>query len=191
MKNEYLFDFVKDNQNLLIETERLILEPIIEAHAPLLWSLLQDEKLYRFIPQDPPTLESLQQRYKKWSARTSPDKKEIWLNWAVCAREQDHYIGHFQAGFSEKKGFSIAYTIGSRFQGQGYATEGMASVINFLRVKMNATHIKSWVDTRNEPSIRLMNRLGIEQIQVIKNADNFKGSISHEFVFELKTKNLQ
>ena len=176
---------IKNDGDLLIETERLILEPTTEAHAPLLWPLLQDESLYHFIPQNPPSIEDLKKVYRAWSARKSPDGKEIWLNWVVRLRSSGQYIGQFQSGFDEKNGFSIAYTIGKSYQKQGYATEGMAGVIEFLFLKMNAKSIKSWVDTRNEPSIRLMKRLGFQSIQTINNADTFKGSPSNEVVFEL------
>src|ERR1700686_445875 len=119
MHKDYL-ELVKDDQNLLIATERLVLEPILESHAPLLLPVLQDETLYGFIPQDPPSLENLQHRYKIWRARRSPDGREIWLNWAGRQRAGD-YIGHFQAGFDEKNGFAVAYTLGSNYQRQGYA----------------------------------------------------------------------
>lgn len=186
LKNQSILSLIKDDNNLLIETENLVLEPTVEKHAPFLLPLLQDESLYRFIPQNPPSFESLQKLYKAWSARTSPDGKEIWLNWMVRHRATGDYMGHFQAGFDEKNGFVIAYTLGTAYQRKGYATEGLRGVIEFLHTKMKARSIKAWVDTRNEPSIRLVKRLGFEQSQFIKNADEFKGSVSDEFVFELK-----
>lgn len=183
-------DLVADDDNLRIETDRLVLEPTVEPHAPLLWPLLQEENLYRFIPQAPPSIESLKRLYKVWEARKSPDEKEIWLNWVANCPDADQYIGQFQAGFDKENGFSIAYTVGKNYQRQSYATEGVTAIIGFLQTRMNAQSIKSWVDTRNEPSIRLMKRLGFRQVQTIKSADTFKGAVSDEFLFELKIQNL-
>ena len=115
----------------------------------------------------------------------SPDGSEVWLNWVARHRSNGECIGQLQAGFDEKNGFSVAYTIAKPHQRQGYASEGLERIIQFLHAKMNAQSIKAWVDTRNEPSIRLMKRLGFKQIEFIQNADEFKGTKSDEFVFEL------
>lgn len=179
---------ISDDSNLKIKTDHLMLEPIIEDHAEVMWPLLQDSSLYMYIPQNPPTMNELKKRYQMWSQRKSPDESEIWLNWVARNRLTCELIGQFQAGFDEKNGFSVAYTIAKPYQRQAYATEGLSAIIGFLRLKMQAQNIKAWVDTRNEASIRLMQRLGFEQTQLIKNADEFKGTASDEFVFELKTK---
>jgi RimJ/RimL family protein N-acetyltransferase len=185
-KDQTVLSLISNDCNLLLETESLVLEPTVEQHAPLLFPLLQDESLYRYLPQDPPSLEALQKRYKAWSARKSPDGQEIWLNWMARHRVTGNYLGHFQSGFDEKNGFMVAYTLGTPYQKQGYAAEGLRAVIDFLHTRMNAQSIKAWIDTRNEPSIRLVKRLGFEQVQFIKDADKFKGSVSDEFVFELR-----
>jgi ribosomal-protein-alanine N-acetyltransferase len=185
--NESFKSLISKDSNLVIETDRLVLEPITIEHADKMFLLLQDELLYKFIPSDPPVMEALKNRYQRWQARQSPDGKEVWLNWAAKGRNTPHYIGHFQSGWDEKNGFSIAYIVGVEFQKQGYAREAVASVISFLKTKMNAGKIKSWVDTRNQASICLMKRLGFEKVEVIKSADEFKGSKSDEYIFELKT----
>lgn len=178
-------DLVSDDRNLVIETARLTLEPVVEDHAPKMLPLLLDEALYIYVPQDPPNLDELRRRYKLWGTRKSPDGSEIWLNWMARERATGECIGHFQAGYDHKNGFSVAYTVGRTFQRRGYATESLGGVVNFLRSKMNAQSVKAWVDTRNLASIRLLRGLGFVQVQVIEDADEFKGTKSDEFVFEL------
>ena len=77
---------LSDDKNLIINTKRLILEPVVENHAILLCPVLSDESLYTFVPQNPPTLEELRNRYRIWSKRRSPDGLEIWLNWIARDR---------------------------------------------------------------------------------------------------------
>jgi [ribosomal protein S5]-alanine N-acetyltransferase len=48
------------------------------------------------------------------------------------------------------------------------------------------TIFKAWTDTRNLASHKLLERLGFTKIEEIKNADEFKGSVSHEFVYALE-----
>jgi [ribosomal protein S5]-alanine N-acetyltransferase len=45
---------------------------------------------------------------------------------------------------------------------------------------------KAWTDTRNLASHRLLEKLGFTKIEEIKNADEFKGSVSDEFVYSLE-----
>ncbi len=45
--------------------------------------------------------------------------------------------------------------------------------------------IRAETDTRNDRSAALLQRLGFVQIEKKENADHFKDSPSHEFVYEL------
>lgn len=44
------------DEKLRIETDRLVLEPILPAHAKEMVVLLRAPDLYNFVPQDPPEL---------------------------------------------------------------------------------------------------------------------------------------
>ncbi len=175
-----------DDLSLVLETDRLVLEPITTDHVEKILQILSSETLYQYIPGNPPSSESLKKTYGFWQNRKSPDSKEIWLNWAAKSKTTNKYIGHFQAGWDNQNGFSIAYTVGVQFQKQGFAKEAVSSVIDFLVSHFNAETIRAWIDTRNLASIHLMKSLGFTQSSFIKNADEFKGSKSDEFVFELK-----
>jgi hypothetical protein len=90
---------IPSDERLRIETERLILEPINKAHASEMVAVLSSPELYHFVPQEPPTLSELEVRYQKWESRCSPDKTELWLNWAARRKNDNCLIAHFQAGF--------------------------------------------------------------------------------------------
>jgi [ribosomal protein S5]-alanine N-acetyltransferase len=175
-----------DDLSLVLETDRLLLEPITTDHVEKMLTILCDEALYQYIPQNPPNSVSLKQTYGFWQNRKSPDSKEIWLNWAAKLKTTNEYIGHFQAGWDSKNGFSVAYTVGIQFQKQGFAKEAVSSVIDFLVSHFDAETLRAWIDTRNLASINLMKSLGFTQSDFIENADEFKGSKSDEFIFELK-----
>ena len=174
--------------SLLIETERLILEPVTEGHAQTMVNVLNDPKLYSFIPFDPPSLEKLKQRYKRWEARISPEQNEIWLNWVIHLKSTDQYIGDLQVGYKENKEASIAYMIAENWQGQGYATEGLVSLIYMLFDCLDMTCVKAWIDTRNQKSINLVKTMGFQHTDTLIKADHFKDQDSDEFVFELHSR---
>ena len=170
-------------------SSRLMMQLIRKEHASKALDVLQHKDLYTYIPQGPPTLEYLTKRYTALECRDSPDGTEYWLNWVVMQRSTQRIIGTVQAGIGkEKKEGTIAYMIGVEFQGQGYGTEAVKALLSHCKNKYGVVVFKAWIDTRNASSIRLVEKLGMEQIEMIEKADHFDGQDSDEFVFQLKCK---
>ncbi len=173
------------DETLFLQTPRLRLEPILISHASEMVEVLKDPSLYEFVPQDPPTLSKLEKTYEFWSKRSSPSGDEIWLNWAARLISSGELIGHFQAGLKAGPDSNIAYTVAQKHQCQGYALEALVGIFNFLEQEMGSKSVKAWIDTRNEKSIRLVEKLGMKRVGYIKNADKFKGKDSDEFVYQI------
>ena len=167
-------------------SQRLSMVLITKEHASLLLPLLQHPDLYTFLPQDPPSLDKLEQQYAFWEQRKSPDNSEYWLNWVIFLTDSQRAIGTLQAGIElATSQASIAYLIGTAFQRQGFATEATSALIDHLHQQYQVSSIKAWIDTRNTASIRLVKKLGMRQVEFIAQADHFKGQVSDEFVFQL------
>lgn len=185
----FLFDRtmrqILNGLDLHLQTDRLILEPINENHARDMVGLLSDRALHTFVPSDPPTEEKLKAQYKYWELRISPQEDELWLNWIGRLKTTGEVVGHFQAGVKESLDCNIAYTIGTKFQRQGLAHEGLAEILTFLFNKVDAQTLKAWIDTRNFASIELVKKLGLTQTEFIAKADHFKGADSDESLFSL------
>jgi RimJ/RimL family protein N-acetyltransferase len=124
-------------QETTLETERLLLEPLLPEHATLLIEGLADERLYRFIPTDAPeSTEALETRYRKLSSRRSPDGSEVWLNFAMPLREgttpedgavpRATHVGTLEATVFPDRSAYIAYTVFVPSWHHGYAREGCA-----------------------------------------------------------------
>jgi RimJ/RimL family protein N-acetyltransferase len=170
-----------------LETPRLLLEPILPVHAPLLYDRLQDERLYRFIPQDPPdTLEALEDRYQFLSGRRSPDGREAWLNWAVRERGSGEYAGTLEATVYDEGTAIIAYMVFVPYQRRGIASEACGRLLEHLFEGYRASMVAAEIDTRNAASIALVESLGFERVGFQKDADHFKGSTSDEYRYEIK-----
>lgn len=167
-----------------IETARLRLEPLVRQHAALLFPHLQDERIYQFIPQDPPpSVEALELRYGRLEERSSPDGQEAWLNWAVRLRTEPHYIGRLEATVGRNRTALIAYELAPAFWGRGYATEACAWLLRELTGTVGVDEVRAQVDTRNRASIRLLERLGFVKLGFTANADWFKGAASDEYSY--------
>ena len=164
-------------------TERLQIEPLELRHAAELHAVLSDPEIYRFIPQDPPSLGQLERRYLYLERRTSPDGTVQWLNWALRLRETGNLIGTIQATIMADKAAMIAYELGPDYWGQGYATEALKWLLDSWTESGEVYSARAYVDTRNKASIRLLERLGFERVDATKDADFFKGESSDEYVY--------
>jgi [ribosomal protein S5]-alanine N-acetyltransferase len=168
-------------------TARLHIEPQHHGHAAELFEALRDERLYRFIPQEPPSsLAQLQALYALREHRLSPDGDELWLNWTLRRRDNAHCIGTVQATVRQDDSVYFAYELGAAFWGRGFATEACRAVLAHLRDAFGARRAEAEVDTRNEASIRLLDRLGFERRALTRAADEFKGAVSDEYRYELQ-----
>jgi RimJ/RimL family protein N-acetyltransferase len=170
-----------------LETPRLFLEPILPAHAPMLYENLQNEQLYRFIPQDPPApLQALTDRYDFLSSRRSPDGREAWLNWALRERSSGDYAGTLETTVYDNASAIIAYTVFVPYQRRGYAAEACGRLLEHLFDDYRVGVVAAEIDTRNAASIALVESMGLERVGFQKDADHFKGSTSDEYRYEIR-----
>jgi ribosomal-protein-alanine N-acetyltransferase len=172
----------------VLSTRRLILQPIQPLHATALFADLQAPELYRFIPHNPPESRNiLEDRYTRWAKRQSADGTEIWLNYAVYCPGYSNYIGTVQATLHDSGKTYIAYEVFPCYWRQGFAQEACTALIAHLFTGYKISTVSALVDTRNEASWKLLESLNFQRIGVIENADEFKGSTSNEYIYELHT----
>ena len=176
---------VSNDWNPLLNTDRLRLEPQVETHTDGLMCALESPQTHEFIPGDPPTdREKFMDRMKKLESRISPDGLQRWLNWTVFSGLE--VIGTVQADATDStSSASIAYMFHPNSWGKGFAFEAATAMLEHLK-SQGISSFKAWTDTRNLASHKLLERLGFTKTEEIKNADEFKGSISHEFVYLLE-----
>ena len=178
----------RDRAEEVLETARLLLEPLAPAHAAALYPALRDPRLYTFIPQEPPASEqALRERYTRLATRRSPDGSEVWLNWALRRRDGGDYAGLVEATVYADRTATLAYTVFVPFQRQGYAREGCARVLQHLFEAYRVTRVAAEIDTRNVASLSLVASLGFRRVAVTPNADFFKDAPSDEYRYELES----
>jgi ribosomal-protein-alanine N-acetyltransferase len=166
-----------------IATQRLILEPLSAGHADALFAPLSDTALYAYLPGKPPSsVEALRERYQRLEKRRSPDGTQLWLNWAG-RQHNGAYVGLVEATVLADATAQIAYFVFGPFQRQGFAAEAVAAVLAHLKNDAGVREVRALLDTRNEASWRLMERLGFRRARVIKDADHFKGASSDEYEY--------
>lgn len=210
--------------DLTLRSPRLVLEPLVAAHAEALYPALAEPALYTFLPKGPPaSLAELRARFERLESRTSPDGTQRWLNWAarlaedgVEQRATPHldvggaaaqvvqsdgvsgpvvprpgaqstlapapYVGLFEATVLPDRTACIAYFVFATAQRSGHGARGAGMVVSYL-LAQGVDSVLAYIDTRNTASIRLVEKIGLRRVRLIENADHFRGSASHEYVY--------
>ncbi|MBL8782998.1 MAG: GNAT family N-acetyltransferase [Alphaproteobacteria bacterium] len=174
-----------DYERVALQTPNLVLEPLNPAHADEVFPHLQDAALYTYVPQNPPPdIEHVRARYTRLEHGRSANGRDLWLNWVIKTNAEA--AGTVQATVMPDGTALIAYERFAPFAHKGIASEGVAAILAHLKDRLETKVARALVDTRNEPSIRLLERLGFERKRTIKDADNFKGATSDEYEYELR-----
>jgi RimJ/RimL family protein N-acetyltransferase len=149
-----------------LETERLRLRAHrLEDFEPV-FAMVGDDALMRHIS-------GAQPREEAWRRMlTAPGCWALlgYGYWVVERREDGAFLG--QAGLADFKrdmqpsieGLpELGYVFAARAQGQGYAGEAVAAILQWADSVLNAAEIVAIIDSDNAPSIRVAERAGFDQ----------------------------
>lgn len=175
------------SQCLILETPRLVIEPLRLEHAAKLYPVLRDPRIYTFISDVAPSSESdLEAHFARYLAGPARDSRELWFNWAVRLKAGGEYVGTLQAtvDLSGRRAF-VAYILGPDRWGMGLASEALGALLSCLFSRGDVDVAEAAIDTRNERSIRLVKRLGFELLRVDRKAEFIQGSWWDEYLFRI------
>ena len=102
--------------------------PLRVEYAGEMAKVLSDPDLYTFIGGQPPSVEAVEDRYRRQLA--GPDREdEQWLNWVM--QRDDELVGYVQATITGDTA-EIAWVVGTPWQGNGYAKEAALGLVRWL-----------------------------------------------------------
>lgn len=156
----------------ILETERLILRRFIVTDA---------EAMYRNWASDPEVT-----KFLTWpchaSLEVSAQCLEDWVKhyarldyyqWAIVPKAVGEPIGSISViGYDARIGQpEIGYCIGRPWWRQGYTSEALGRVIDFLIDEAGASRIETWHDPRNPASGAVMRKCGMTYEGTLRQAD--------------------
>ena len=169
-------------------TERLVFESLTTAHAAELALFLADPALWRWIPRDPPSAADVARRFAVIAVVERPNG-DRWLNWVVRRRADAQAVGQVEVTAHPDGRAQLAYFVFVPFQRNGYAREACAAALACLREHCGVRHVEAAVDTRNEPSQRLLRALGFAGDGVPVAADPIRGEPAFDYLYVLDAAN--
>ncbi|MFS0638465.1 GNAT family protein [Mesobacillus foraminis] len=105
--------------------------------------------------------ESFVQRQSKFT----PDQPGTWFQFAIAFAHTNELIGDcaLHTLLDEPRIVEIGFTLAEEHQGQGYASEAVSGLLQYIFTVLNKHKVIALTDVRNEKSITLLERLGMRR----------------------------
>ncbi|MGL5942876.1 MAG: GNAT family N-acetyltransferase [Waterburya sp.] len=150
--------------NLILETSRLKLKPILETELNTLQSILVDPYVRRYLCDDQifsvqKTSEMLQESLRLFQE----EKLGLWLIETKNTPEIIGFVGLWYF-FAEKQP-QLAYALLPKATKQGYATEAATRILKYCFDELGYDYVTASCDRPNLESQQLARRLGMKQTE--------------------------
>jgi RimJ/RimL family protein N-acetyltransferase len=148
---------------MILETKRLIIRPITQHDKNELFEYRSDTVANMYQGWIPKTIKDVEAFIGGISKQIN--EPNTWFQFVIIEKKSQKIVGDLGTHFfdSENKQVEIGCTLNKNFQKQGYATESVIRVIEFLFEELNKHRIISSIDPDNKDSNRLMERIGFRK----------------------------
>lgn len=168
-----------------IKTDRLLLRPYEEADLDDFYVCRSQPEVYRYLYADVPDRAEAAAQVVKKMAQGELTEEGQWLVLAVVL--QDRVIGDVVLKWlsEEHRQGEIGYVFNPAHHGKGYAREAAAAMLEIGFRDLGLHRVVAECDPRNEPSWRVMERLGMRREAHFRQNEIFKGEWGDLFVYAL------
>lgn len=168
-----------------VSTARLVLRPLVSADTEDLVAYRSLDEVCRFVPFEPMDHEAVTERLEGgWACRGIAAEGQA-LTLGVESSETGHVIGDVVLFFrsAEHRSGEIGWVFHPGYCGRGYATEASHALLHLAFDELGLHRVIARVDARNEPSLRLADRLGMRREAHLVSNEWFKGAWRDEIDF--------
>lgn len=143
-----------------LKTKRLYIRRFKESDAQIFTAYRADSEIARYQNWKDVT-EARAREFIQELACLEPGTPGTWFQFAIELRETQTLIGDIGLHTFQKDAQQgeIGYTMASMHQHKGYVTEAVFAVLDYCFNRLNLHRITATTDTRNQPSIQLLERL--------------------------------
>ena len=138
-----------------METSRLLIRRFTSDDWKDLFEYLSQDFVVKYEPYDVFTEESSIQE----AVKRSKDKNF----WAVCLKESGKVIGNIYLAARDFDTWELGYAFNAHYHGKGYATEAACAMVDDVFKNHNARRVIAMCNPLNEPSWKLLERLGMRR----------------------------
>jgi len=175
-----------------IFTERLILREFDKNDFEAIHEYLSNEKVLEYMPFNPTSKEetiNYLQRFIKFQT----EEPRNYIRFVVMLKGNMNIIG--ECGINilsiKDKCGELIYRFNTKYWNNGYATESAKRLINFGFFELKLHRIEAIVDIRNTASIKILNKIGMNNEGCLKEHKLQKGHWRSSYMFSMLEKECQ
>jgi RimJ/RimL family protein N-acetyltransferase len=170
-----------------VRTERLLLRPLTAADTDALLAYRSRPDVCRYVPFEPMDRQAIAERLATMWATTALTDEGQALTLGIELADTGQLVGDVVLFFHSRthRGGEIGYVVNPDFEGNGYATEAARALLRLGFDELGLHRIVGRVDERNEPSAKVLRRLGLRQEARLVRNEWFKGEWTTELDFAM------
>jgi RimJ/RimL family protein N-acetyltransferase len=170
-----------------LKTARLVLRPYEAGDFDDFYACRSQPEVYRYLFADNPDRAEAEELLAKKMAQTELTEEGQRLSLAAYWPEAGRVVGDVCLKWQSEqhRQGEIGYVFNPEFHGKGLAREAAAEMLKLGFEDLNLHRIVAECDPRNEPSWRLMERLGMRREAHFRDNEIYQGEWCGAFIYAL------
>jgi RimJ/RimL family protein N-acetyltransferase len=169
-----------------LTTERLVIRALSPDDVDRHHALFSDPDVVRYLYFGPFDRPAAQEHLARRSIVDLPSEGG-WINFGVEVKGEGVLIGELAMGFisATHAHYEVGYVFDPAYAGRGYATEGAAMIVELAFSGLGAHRVSGRLDARNDPSARVLEKLGMRREGRFLENEYVKGEWTDELVYAI------
>ena len=170
---------------LLLDTQRLILRPFQDSDLEPFVAYRSDPDVARYQSWELPYTKEQAAAFLQRQKRVQPGSQGEWYQLAIERKQQAGLIGDcaFHVLAHDARQAEIGFSLARQYQRQGYATEAVLCLLEYLFGGLGLHRVTATCDAENHASAQLLERIGMRcEGRFIENIW-FKGAWGSEHLY--------
>jgi aminoglycoside 6'-N-acetyltransferase len=168
-------------------TDRLVIRRFLVQDAATLAAYRSDPTVARYQSWDTPFTDVQAQAFIDSFAAANPDTPGEWFQFALVEAGTGVHVGDVAAGIdaADPRMATIGVTLATSAQGNGYAGEAVAWLLDYLFLEREKHRVTADCDVRNDSVVALLERLHMRREGHHRRSAWWKGEWVDEYVYAL------
>ena len=163
---------IRHTGTIEIETDRLLLRPILLSDAQSLYEIVSDKDVLNYLAGLPEyTGVEMAVDYISGKLEKKYQNKDFY-DWAVVLKSENKMIGRISVYKQDdyRRMADLVWQLNANYRNKGYISEGVEAVINHL-FEIGFERIEAFADVENKASTKVMAKVGMQYEGTLRKYD--------------------
>jgi len=169
-----------------ISSDRLLLRPIQMEDADSIFLYRSDAHVNQYQGWIPKTICDVHDFITN-KVSSEINQQGTWFQFVIIKKDDNKLIGDIGVHFLFSDAFQVELgcTLSQKYHGKGYAFEAIKATIDYLFDELGKHRIVASIDSRNQSSIRLIERLGFRKKGLVKENSELNSEWVDDLVYAM------